>query len=460
MPAPHPIGTDRNTFTSFQVYCQRSFDNELALDAGSLKAVDLKKCVHTSTLVSQQEIAAGPSVRSPGAPFDLMAPLRPKHLRELSHLGVSKADYECFLGFVGHPFDFITRSTQPHGRWTAAAGGQSLTHAILLAHLRGERWAGTGARWNAAVGARGRHQTNYFVLDLDHGTELQDRYLAVRDALGTPSLLFQSSDRGGLHAYYFLSSPVDLFRLQDSRKTGGAVIRLLVGAELEMAPGRIEFYPTGKLKDGPRGNRLRLPFGAQSELLDERGHRRRTDVAPLRDLHDVSTAFAEGRVKCYEFAELFERAQSSRASRRMPTARPSKRAIGGNHGTHAAADVVTLLETGLTGPGQFNRSVSALVYKFRRDCLSEEETVRRVVAWLGDHHNGFSTTYSDDPAVAHAEIERIAKRVYARPGDPTFVKVELPPLTPREVQTILAATMAGLCVDPQTGEELSLLAPA
>jgi hypothetical protein len=164
-------------------------------------------------------------------------PLTKRQKRQLAAIGVSVADFEFFLRFVGHGFSFITKR---EGRDWSLHHRTPLNNSLLVSHLSGRRWVGTGCRWDSA--AR-RFVTDYVVIDLDHqgdADDLIDRYDRVVGALGAPTFVFRSSENGGLHLYYLLTQPVELHRLRRPSGRYGAVIELLAAHDLIEANGSVE----------------------------------------------------------------------------------------------------------------------------------------------------------------------------------------------------------------------------
>jgi hypothetical protein len=186
-------------------------------------------------------------------------PLTKRQKRQLAAIGVSVDAFAFFQRFVGHDFSFITKR---EGRdWALARHRTPLNNSLLVSHLSGRRWVGTGCRWDAAVR---RFVTDYIAIDLDHHGDIEDlvdRYDRVVRALGAPTFVFRSSENGGLHVYYFLTEPVELHRLRRPNARYGAVVELLAAHDLIEANGSVEVYPRGHYRVRGTQNRLRLPFG-------------------------------------------------------------------------------------------------------------------------------------------------------------------------------------------------------
>jgi len=395
----------------------------------------------------------------PGETIELRPPAA-RHVKSLDALRLSIADYSAVMSFVGHPFDYCIRfnrvpdrtdpSDAQSSKWSSAPQGQALTHLQLIRHLQGNRWIATGCRWNPNVGPSGKHQTRSFAIDIDAGPDMLGRYAAVVRALGSPSLLFRSSGSGGLHAWYFLDAPVDRFRLKNKAGTGGAIVRLLGSEGLTEAKGQIEFYPNGKLKGGKRGNRLRVPFGAQSCLLDPLNPTIPvTGGTPLDDLRYVAAQFAAGVVPVHAFDTFFARAALVRTPRAARFARPRKRRR--TRTTRIDAKSPTVLHTGLTGPNQLNSTLNKVAHHFRWSATGEEECTQLVLDWLDRNHNGHSATYNESREAAREEAVVIVRRVYLDYGMPGARRV-LPVLTDTEIVRIVNASAGTLCYrNPASG---------
>src|SRR5829696_9551086 len=100
-------------------------------------------------------------------------PLTVEQQHELAQLGLRISDFECFLHcFVGHRFDYIVRGRTD--RTWRSVGQCLLTNGNLLSHLAGQRWLGTGCRWDSSLGTSGRHVTPYVVIDLDFAGDMEE----------------------------------------------------------------------------------------------------------------------------------------------------------------------------------------------------------------------------------------------------------------------------------------------
>ena len=379
----------------------------------------------------------------------------PDELNAMAAIGLEEQDFDFFrLAFVGEPWSYSERALDADA-WSLRRD-QRVSTRRLVSHLAGQRWVGTGARWDAALN---KFRTHSFVIDLDSGSGTSDihrRYDAVCEALGCPSLLFRSSASGGLHLHYFVDQDVDLFRIRNALGDRGAVMRLLGANGLVEQPGRIEVYPRGKFRYRGVQGRLRLPFGAESRLLQDDLTPMCSGADPLDDLRTVHTLFADSKVTLLNIEELAAAASSAPWPIRTRT---SARAVGRRD--DAAIDgreayVRRLKAEGLQEAGEFNRAISALAFDSRWSWVPPDDAVAAIEEWLSRMHNGHSRTWSETPLRAREEIAAVVARIYAR-HSPREWAPRLP-LSQFEAATVLRLTnRAKVVVDPLTGEELNRL---
>jgi hypothetical protein len=390
-----------------------------------------------------------------GETIELPAPTA-DHLQQLAALDLTLEDFEAFKAFVGHPFRYVTRLRGSED-WVTAGDRRRLSNNQLIAHLRGDRWIGTAARKCPLPGKPAHHRTRYFVIDLDAGVDLDDRVYRTIEAIGRPSSVFRSSTSGGLHVWYFLSGPVDLFRLCNKQRTGGAVVELLANQGLHLEDGRVELYPSPSLRSA-YGNRLRAPFGAESRLLDpDNGFVPMTGGSPLDDLRYVTLAFEEGDVPTVDFDALYAKAGALRIGPQV--SRPTRRSrhLSGVRNQ----DVVRLLEHGLTGSGQLHDSLSRVAFHYRARRLDGANCTDAVLIWLDLHHNGHSRTHNRNPERARKKARDVVEGIYTKYGRVHRLPGgQKPGLSANEVDRIIEATaLPFLIVDPETGELLRELKP-
>jgi hypothetical protein len=369
---------------------------------------------------------------------------------KLVRLGLSATDLGFLIErFVGHPWDFGVRRVGDDDAGWRMLRRFPLTARDLVRHLGGERWVATGARRDP--NSR-RHIADYFAADIDNNGDARDvlgRFDRVVQALGPPTLVFRSSDSGGLHVYWFLTEPADLHRLRPPRK--GGLVRALLAAHGESeAAGRVELFPRGSYRlYGPQ-TRLRLPFGAQSRLLDP------TDLLPLtpRPAHDlvyVRELFEAKEPELVSVEDLGSRLVSApRPARTRPIRARAHTLIRGT-----GVDVARLEALGLERPGQMHEAMFSYGIYLRRQGRSESDVRALLHDRLEWWHNGVSLTYNRSPDAAHAEVDQIVTDLFAverRAHD----WVALPGLSETEVRRIVEGTLSlATLVDPETGELLA-----
>jgi hypothetical protein len=407
-------------------------------------------------------------------------PLLPKQKRQLAGMGLRIKDFSAFATcFVGHLFDFIQR--RPTDAHWQLIRKRPLTNALLLLHLRGRRWLGTGCRWDPTLGVKGRHASSYLILDLDyHGDwvqvgaqsaadgavddpawrDLLRRYDAVVRALGTPSIVFRSSKTGGLHSYYLFTHVVELHRLRDPDGSRGAVMQLLAAEGLVETPGQVEVYPRGQYKRRGPQTRIRLPFGRGSLALDPDTMNRLTLGGPRADLCRFADRYERDAVRLTDPDDWIRCARESVAGGAAPFVAKKKspsvarRSQGAEPRDDAAAGpgVGSLWLKGLGGPGQLNAAIWRLASDLRRRGASCTEATERLHRWLDEKHNKCSRTFNASSAGAHQEVEDVVARLFARPGVSRDWGA-LPGLSGWEARALIEATRHDHQIaDPNTGE--------
>lgn len=403
-------------------------------------------------------------------------PLREAEWRRLAGLGLSGDDFQCMQeNFVGHPFDFIRKG--PRDRRWVTIRKRRLTNAHLVGHLRGDHWIGTGCRWNQAAG---RLVTRFIVIDLDYGgrkdewdkmvssihaleknrpgsgpslvnwKELLTRYDRVVQVLGRPTFLFQSSSSGGLHAYYHFQEEVELHSLRTPDGPDGAIVRLIRHAGLAERAGSMEVYPRGQYKKRGLRNRLRLPFGLGSVMLDPYTLERVSQGGGPADLKQVRRMFDLGKVEFADAHAWIESADRIEAST-THTRRPLVLARTASPRAHDSVDLEGLLVNGLTGSGQLNRAILTLAKHARRQRVSEHQASAEIREWLECRHNHQSRTYNSSRSEAFEEVESVVGRVYGKSAPRAWA--EIPGLSEFEAGSIIRPAMDDfLLADPETGE--------
>jgi hypothetical protein len=243
--------------------------------------------------------------------------LNAKQIAQLAALGLGTSDFEFFRDhFVGRLFDY---GHKPFGEeWFSPSPRSRITNTLLIGHLAGRHHLSTYCGRRALPNMEARYATDRFVIDLDSGGDEQDllaRYDAVMKALGVPTLVSRSSSSGGLHLHYWLDELVDLHQLR-TPDGSGLVPRMLATSGLRESSGRIEIYPQAHYRTLRSGNRLRLPFGGESRLLDPHTLDPLTSPsgtsAQVADLKFVRSRVEHGEIEPVSFAQLFDRMKSTR----------------------------------------------------------------------------------------------------------------------------------------------------
>jgi hypothetical protein len=318
-----------------------------------------------------------------------------------------------------------------------------LSNHDLISHLEGRYWVGT----HAAVDHTTRHRiSNHFVIDLDarRSDSVWDRYDQLVEALGLPSLLFRSSTSGGLHAYYFLTAWVPLWRLMNPTRDDGLVERLLTAGGLHIAPGSVEVYPQSTYRGNvPSGNVLRLPFGKGSALLDpaDRDELACDAIGGLKILYREACSMRRLDVEALAEDVAHLPAVRRRGSRTRHPARDKSRSHG------------ELWTTKLTGFGQRFHAVRDRCHDLAMRGVPYEEGERRLIAWLDTCHNGYSHTYNRNPEKARQLARKALQRRYATFQERDAWRATPPGVTDREVGEIIERFSSDYSLaDPDTGE--------
>jgi hypothetical protein len=388
-------------------------------------------------------------------------PLNENQTAQLAALGLHTSEYDFFRDhFVGHPFNYGHKPLDKE--WFSPNPRSRITHALLIGHLAGRYHLGTYCGRGALLNTDVRYVTDRFVIDLDAGgdeRELLARHDAVMNALGVPTLVSRSSSSGGLHLHYWLDEYVDLHRLR-TPDGNGLVPRLLAASGLREASGQIEIYPQAHYRTLRSGNRLRLPFGSESRLLDARTLEPLTSgsgtSAQVTDLRFVRAGVESGEIEPVSFSELFERAKATPwlTTTRARGSRDSKP-------TRDGAETAAFLQHGLTAHGQLDRALGLLSFKHEREGLNRQAAITAIERWLDANHNGQSRTYNHQRESVPSKIRARVERIYSdgakkrkSPGR-AWVSREWAPvggLSRWEASHLLDATWSGC--DRDTGVEV------
>lgn len=334
----------------------------------------------------------------------------------LEALGLTTEDYDFFVQrFVGDPFDGNYRRL---GRDYVLL--RRPIHARdLIAHLAGAGWWGTKCR--LVIHPR-EYRTDYFAIDLDEGHPQKDggisryllrRYDAVLGALGKPTYVFRSSANRGLHLYYLLDRDLPLDQLCGD---SGAVRQRLASCSLTVTPGTLELFPNGGTWDKRHlrwkaGTPLRLPFGAESALLDP------DQFIPFRmavgraGLPLARRLFENGKVDVVDANEVLSwRSRQPKKRRRAQRASSPSGRERRLESFHDRFD--REYPDGLTGRNQLNGVVFHLVCIAKRLRASAEEAREAVTGWIASRHNNHSDTYNRSPSEAFEEVADIVQRLF------------------------------------------------
>jgi hypothetical protein len=380
----------------------------------------------------------------------------------LSVLGLAIVVFEWFRDhFSGDLWNYARRLHG--GEWSSAQPTWRLSNSQLINHLKGRYDLATYCRRVARLAGKSRYATDRFVVDLDfHSdpTDLYARYDAVTAVFGVPTLLFRSSSSRGLHLHYWLDRHVDLQRLSSADGQRGMLHRLLKASGLHAESGRIELYPQASYRNLPRGNRLRVPFGADSRLLDpvslepfnSASGERPVNIADLRLVRERVVA---GEVEPVSFDALFAASMSKATD--APAPRSPSRRSGRAEPEHGGPSAALLLREGLTGSGQLDSAIGSLGYHCLRERQDVETAIRTIQLWLAHKHNGHSSTFNRNSRSTDAIIRDRVVRIYGKSGGrPSREWAPLPGLSGGEASRLLAVT-AESC-DKATGEVVELYA--
>ena len=347
--------------------------------------------------------------------------------------------------FVSHAYDY---NCDAGNGWRPVRTGR-LTNNELIRHLEGSIVLGTGCGRHPETG---RYITHRFVIDLDPCPEQWTLYQRVRGVFGDP-LLFQSSDRGGLHAHYFLSEAVECDTLYHPGSGDGMLPRLLSEAGIELTPGRVEIIPLGtyigKTGAPSLGRRARLPGGIGCQLLeaDTGAPLALTGPDSIRRAHDL---FEYTYVEPVDVDDM--RKDAARIGR--PGRRPARRAKGSGKMAGVLPDYISRLDSiGLERPGELNDALLAKAVSHALNGLTRDEATVRIADWLDARHNGQSRTYNRDPKAAHTKAVEVTAYVYATWRHRSNI-AQRPGLTEYEATLIHTLTEGdGIDVlDPDTAE--------
>jgi hypothetical protein len=313
------------------------------------------------------------------------------------------------------------------GGWRAAKQRRTgaltrLSDYYLEKHLRGHLMV--GARWRLDEDFAVR----LAVIDVDADRRVRSRsrrrspfnvrVRAIRVALrGIGHLAIRSSSSTGVHFYIFLD------RAYPAPRVRAALQSLLEAAELRIAPGEIEIWPSRQP--------LRLPLGRGSCILDR-------TLRPMFAEHDAAGRLRRdvlhGVVYLNKYGEKhqvslrrLERASHDGHAKGGVThkrsnvedvhAQKATRSPGGNPAPtarlHTYRDLVAAAQRGVSEPGRRFEEASRLVWDLRvAQGLPPATALLKFNEWLdhGEHH---SDDLERDPAGTRARMKKDAERYLA-----------------------------------------------
>lgn len=371
-------------------------------------------------------------------------------------LEACEEDLEFFeTYFLGNRSSHIVRFATPE--WVDSAGWSlipgPLSDRRVEAHLAGDLWVGTGARWNASTR---QFVTRYAAIDLDNRgrAPLHSRYMSVVAAVRAhPSFVFRSSASKGLHLYYLFSDDVGLWDcVRDAEGRRGAVIELLAGAGIREESGQVEVYPRGCYRAGKCQNRLRAPFGRDCLLLNPGSLEPVTGTGGVADLRAARLAFEQGNARMFDRVTMSNRA--SVYGLISPAVERERRRGYSAPGGPSEEEKRRVWEHGLADEHTFNSFVAAFAFDKKFGRLSQEIATAEIIEWARTKHNGKSRACLR-PVRAEREIREQVERIYKSPvGSSTQVFGDLPSLTENEYRQVRKLT-EGEFVDFISGEVIS-----
>jgi hypothetical protein len=376
---------------------------------------------------------------------------------DLARVGLDLDEYLFFVEtFVGEAWTYIAWD-DAKGNWETALD-KPLRAPHVIDHLGGGTPIGTGARWDHE---KKKFVTRLFAVDLDYNGDYSDllaRYDRTCSALERPSFVVKSSDSGGFHLYYLLDQEVNLHQLRNADGTAGAVVRLLEQAGIPEQRG-IEVYPRGKYAIRGVQNRLRLPCGRGSCVLDGDSllPMARPPLSGVANLRFLRRQIDDGKFESIETQRLLERAYHARQPR------PHKDRSVASLSRAPLDDILErnnyvrqLLRHGLSGAGEFNEAVTALAFDALWRSLTQDEANWAINDWLDRGcHNDVSRTWNRDPERARNEVAEVVRRIYESYKPSRWQSTR--GVSEQEAQWLIRATIDGPMADPATGEALNRL---
>lgn len=256
---------------------------------------------------------------------------------------------------------------------------QTLTDAKIQAHLDGRY----------SIGTVGRTHTKWVAIDLDvHQGEndLESRFEKVTSCYPEATPLTFSTPGRGLHLYYLLEKSVWTEKAtafaQEALKKGG----------VELQPGKVELYPTGRL--------LRSPMAPNCYLLDN------SSLEPVAPTRTGCLNILNELLKNRKYDPLIVPEQYIPIPSQWAGARERRGATANLF----MQEVEELLAEGLTGPGQRNDALQKLCWHCRViQELNPEQTEDQMWTWIQTYHNDHSRDFNRSPSEVRKHITRIVR---------------------------------------------------
>lgn len=229
---------------------------------------------------------------------------------------------------------------------------QYLKNKFIAGHVQGY----------LTVGAFLLYATDIFAFDVDnHNTDndlfnnviILNRYNYLVQQFGHPSIVFRSSNSGGLHCYYKLQAKYPFI-----------VIQQAVNTKIKKLPKGIDFLPTPE-------HAIRLPFAIKDGGL----------LLDIKTLHPVSNITASKMVEALDsiekkhFIEIFDFAPSGFLLRPKTKKAQIKNFQGLKKLSKIEKDLFPIIE----GAGNRNRKVEQLSFIYYCTGLDVNESVQRIL---------------------------------------------------------------------------------
>lgn len=283
------------------------------------------------------------------------------------------------------PFAIQTAEQQLRRSWfTETRPGVYLTDEKIAAHLEGRYW----------VASVPKVHTRALVVDLDEGAGLERRAEKVRQAFPEVEPLAFSTPRRGIHFDLMLEAPC-----WSNRVTRFAKDRL-AAVGVELAPGKVEVYPSGK-------SAIRAPLGRDCYLLDPQS----LEPVSFDREENLWTLGELLRTERYDRLEI----PAEYGAAELP-AKASRRRLRQAGGGEFMLEVDRLLRAGLSGPGERNQAFLKLCWWFHViERLTGPAVEAELWGWIQTHHNEQSREFNRNPQAVYRKVQAVVKAF--RPGE-------------------------------------------